>query len=214
MAHSLGNLVAWEALRIHKRDSGGKLINNIMSVEPALRWDAFEGENELVYGSSGDVPITYSTDELKQHSWRFWFNGAGNWAGDSANAFYHTFNANDYALDAMRLNDYVKRLGGHFGRTLTPGSYRRPSTLDDMPVLMESGSRFRDSLGLYDDSQLRLPAGTISLSLPGMVAPAANVDGTQTGWRDTAHSDFVDRGLPVVYPWYNRLFDAYPKNEE
>ena len=55
--------------------------------------------------------IEYSIDELKQHSWSFWFNQARHPAKDSlAGQVYHSYVPDDQAIEKwMRYNDNLKR---------------------------------------------------------------------------------------------------------
>lgn len=215
VAHSLGNLVAWETLRIHKRTSNSKLLNNITSVEPAIWWDAFEPQGPLTYNGAQDDFRTYTVDELKRNSWRFWFNGTGYWAGDAANDYFHCYNLGDFALNLEQINDMISREPMHYSRA-DGVWYRNPNNLYVKPVLMEVGQRFRDSSGLYYRDQLRKSAGTRDMS--GIVTTSADVSGVANGWRPTAHADFKDRELPRVYQWYGKLLGgskkAYPINKE
>jgi hypothetical protein len=86
MAHSLGNLVLWDALRIHARDrqagrTRGELVHNIVSIQAAIWEEAFEDEEALPYqqgaarytaAAAGDV-LNYTVHQQEEHSWRFWF---------------------------------------------------------------------------------------------------------------------------------------------
>ncbi len=135
MAHSLGNLVMYEALRIHEvmaTRAGSTLpdlARNMISVEAAVWQGAFAPEGPLG---------AYSLDELKRMSWRSWFvqvadeEGAGvtrvRKITDSltpGGMFINSFNQDDYTLAGrfpyggvnfpaggmMRSNDYRANSG-------------------------------------------------------------------------------------------------------
>jgi len=74
MGHSLGNGVCFDALRLEARlGAGAPLIRNMISLESATWPEAYEPEQPIEYLAPSD-PVAYSVDELKQHSWAFWFN--------------------------------------------------------------------------------------------------------------------------------------------
>jgi hypothetical protein len=100
MAHSLGNFVMWDAVRIHSRyiqdGTPGvpniKLVNSIISLEAAIWREAFEAQNirlpdgtivgnDLSYTTNAGLysallptdVTTYAVDDLQKMSWRSWF---------------------------------------------------------------------------------------------------------------------------------------------
>ncbi|MGC8553744.1 MAG: hypothetical protein ACP5O7_12915, partial [Phycisphaerae bacterium] len=157
MAHSLGNLVAMEALRYQANILPGvPLCHNYTTVEAAIWREAFEPQTRLHYdtklakrtdpwyvANSGFDKITYSVSRQRRMSWRFWFNQvsggrvltptsalSGNLISSYAFGQFGKYYRGDYALDyAMRLNDYL--LHGQFGNSYYRSSlsYRSNRTL-------------------------------------------------------------------------------------
>jgi hypothetical protein len=146
-AHSLGNLVMFESLRLQERwHPGAPLVNNAISIEAAVPQEAFEPCGNVVYrttnteyiavrpGEEDGDEITYVPAALTQMSWRFWFRqhyqvSLGVFRdGDVVSAvggqLYHTHNEFDHALSYwMRFNDYSRDLSlwcvGHYDRTIS-----------------------------------------------------------------------------------------------
>ncbi len=214
MAHSLGNLVAWEALRTHRIVGGGQpLCRTLLSVEAAVWRDCWEPHASWS-SAAPSVPATYSTDQLRQHSWRFWFTSPGNEA-TGALALGRAFNSyvdDDAALVvAMRLNDYVFRglspflvpRFWHFHRQKlykNPAQYRQQfassrSLASHMPALMQPNMRI-------------FPYGYVRLAQPVGAAPNASpvvddLNAKLVGWPKEKHSAFRDEWLPQMHQWYD-----------
>ncbi|MCH8541809.1 MAG: alpha/beta hydrolase [Opitutales bacterium] len=82
VAHSLGNLVMWEAMRLQRTTENSVLIRNMASVQAAIWREAFEERDDLTYVHNSSKysafrerdEISYTVDQQQQHSWRFWFN--------------------------------------------------------------------------------------------------------------------------------------------
>jgi hypothetical protein len=235
MAHSLGNMVMWDALRLNQYYNHNQLVNNVIGVEPAVWPEAFAEKKEEVYNSANDAPITYSVAALQQCSWKFWFRQSECDATQSIGGTYaHSFEPTDYALDAMQLADYL----AHFAWGLTDTSsdlahYNRSSTRNGRypenlacfgggtPTLMKHdernvkyGRRYDKFLTLpnflgysYRKRQLNQPAGCQALKMENvnMESQAA----AQNGWTPNAHSDFTDLGIYTIYGWYENFL--FPK---
>ncbi len=114
MAHSLGNLVMWDALRLQRRINGAKnIVNNAISVEAAIWEEAFWPEQNVIYLHESDPQdnILYSPDVLMRHSWTFWFrqkNAKGKELTVKdvlSGQIYHSYVALDSALNMMKVND-------------------------------------------------------------------------------------------------------------
>jgi hypothetical protein len=228
MAHSLGNLVMWDALRLYERDRIGEtLVRNVISLEAAIWSEAFEPESSLTYVAPSD-PITYEADDLKQHSWRFWFNQAGhNIKEVISGQIYHSYVPMDVVLTlAMRENDVVQRNNRHYYRfgSLGPnipcprrGVYRGPrntstscSLANEIPALLQPTKRTQ--FYMYQD--LNLPVGAT-------INPMAdhNFDATtpMVGWRETGilpepnnHCDYIVLPFPQIYNWWKVFLAGEP----
>jgi hypothetical protein len=211
MAHSLGNLVMWDALRINAHlNPGSQLVNNVLSSEAAIWPETFSPQAGLAYSAAdGDDPVSYSVGDLIQHSWSFWFRQAGDEAASSAAQVFHSYVVDDFALRTMRFNDKLKRgsigFGGieHYDRENVDSfpNDRSPETLHNTPTLMLSGERHL-TLGQYNHEDINLPLGTKASPI---VSSANNVRATDKGWRAEEHSDLKRLPLFVVFPWYDQL---------
>jgi hypothetical protein len=221
MAHSLGNLVTFDAMRLQARQGGGQLARNLIGFESATWPEAYQPEGSVSYTSPSDA-VTYTADQLKQHSWAFWFNQTNYPASASvAGNIYHSYLPGDPVLAGMQLNDYkwrgisiippLVRLW-HYDRGSVPGlptGYRspvgHPSLHSDIPTLMLSSNRHNP----YGPSDINLPVGTTANFMA-----SANYLATNGGWKAEsssvdlpAHSRYIGQSLPSIYKWY-RIFLA------
>lgn len=216
MAHSLGNLVMWEALRLHERLGRGPLARSIFMIEPAVWSEAFDPEAGVGYNGSGDDRAFYSTNQLRQQSWAFWFNQAGHDPRAALAGFvYHSYLPGDSALWAMRLNDFIWRKWSGAVSGLRPQRLwhyyrdrleRRPPVnrapvgdnrfYDRIPALLQIGHRTTD----YGVADLSPAAG----ELPHPMA-FANYRASQGGWTAGAHSDFKDLEFPRIWRWWDEF---------
>ncbi|MDD2230686.1 MAG: hypothetical protein PHY48_14970 [Candidatus Cloacimonetes bacterium] len=108
-AHSLGNNLVLDSMRIHQfLNPHQKFFNTFASVEAAV-W----GETFLPYESyvhTGPDPVIYTVDDLKMHSWAFWFNQPGQETRKAVNHYVHSWNSGDYAVDiGMTFDECYKR---------------------------------------------------------------------------------------------------------
>ena len=201
MAHSLGNQVMWDAMRLNTFTSDGPLFNNAVGVEAAIWAEAFSGESVLTYSPPSD-PITYTVDELKRMSWRSWFNQPGHDPRNSLTGkVFHSYNLEDSALVTwMRSSDYAARISkSHYNR-LVNDPYRGPSNLAAVHALMSADDRTLNEFGGYTYTQLNRPIGSRANPMADF-----NFDAASAGWRPTEHSDFKDRDYVFVYDWYKRF---------
>jgi probable HAF family extracellular repeat protein len=164
IAHSLGNLVMFDALRLQSRLVGAPLVQNVCSLQSATWPEAYELETTfasqqppgLTYVAPSDS-VTYSIDQLKRHSWAFWFGQAGAEVSRAVNGgVYHSYLDTDVVLSLMQYNDWWQRGWlqdwWHYNRNEVLGSpdhYRAPANdnsyhpdlANDMPTLMLPGHR-------------------------------------------------------------------------
>jgi alpha/beta hydrolase family protein DUF900 len=213
MAHSMGNLVAWDALRLYQRTYNDTAVMDILSIEAAVWLETFSSQAKLSYVAPDD-PIDYEVDDLKKHSWAFWFNQ--NISGVSKSArksltgkYYHSYNQLDLILKAMKIHDYLlhKRyyvddfglehvIRSHYKRVpFTSSTYRQPPYLTYVPALIKKGER-KDS---YSHDSLT-PAGTVSNSGYADIPVNASTE----GWDSTSHSDCKEKPLYKVSSWYTK----------
>ena len=206
MAHSLGNLVMWDMLRLNQWTSGNKLVKNILSTEPAVWIECFAAQTAVDYN-----PPRYEVDELKVHSWSFWFyqefNGASKAAKNSfSGRYFHSYNAKDDSLYKMQLNDitlhalrvlptfpYLQYEFTHYYRTPAFSEFRNPNNLYMIPALLFPRA---------------LPYGTSNVIPAGMVNNAGyannSINAFAEGWRETKHSDHKDQPLYKISTWYEK----------
>jgi hypothetical protein len=217
VAHSLGNLVVFDALRLHRRLGAGHLVRNAIGFESATWPEAYRKQKNHLLDPAKDDPILtnppgyehiYTVDQLKQQSWAFWFRQAGyEVPGSLAGAVYHSYLPDDRVLFWMRRNDYLQRSDTHYYRHLlerSPAVYRAPEGLnnlyDGIPTLM----RLRHRRIPYGWNRINLPVGTTNsvIAVSGM-----NYLATDGNWRPgsvagiASHSGYL-QWYPEIYKWY------------
>ena len=207
MAHSLGNLVMYEGLRLAELSAPAnrKLVNNVISVEAAIWKEAFEPETELTYPSDGYTRqsfldnTTYSIVEQKKSTWRFWFRQKDDSGQEHnlkrlvAGKLFNSFNPDDFALNfGMRANDHLMRSAGagHYWRSLAHANYR---TLSDSEFSNDSMERIaammRKRTLVYGYTDLNLPLGAVDTS-PGSINANSlftTVAAREYGWPEESH---------------------------
>jgi hypothetical protein len=216
VAHSLGNLVAWDALRIAQwRTAGTPIVNNFIGFEAAVWQEMLFPENSIEYAAASSPPQEYEKYEvpaLRRHSWAFWARQSGHQALTSiAGGFCHSYVPRDSALAWMRWGDWQAH-PHHYYRTGF-SSDRDMDSLNSIPALINDGMRhWNPDLPHVDEEDLHLPLGCVgSLHPPG--APSTNVPAMDRqnpfangwGWGETAHGDFREQPLFTIYPWYKHF---------
>jgi pimeloyl-ACP methyl ester carboxylesterase len=230
IAHSLGNLVVSDALRLNQLTPPlpeGPLIRNYITIEPAVWEEAYSPESNLEY-KAPSTPIIYDTTALKRHSWRSWFNQQRNDPRSSvAGKVYHSYYFWDRPLIGMQSIDFFVRgywpplihRRWHFDRDKVIDNlneFRGPEgsqALPSLPALMKRNSRKANYvLEASGMNALELPVGRIPNPWAHVKYPAAS-----GGWgahtTPTAHSDYREVPFPVIYGWYHQylyLFGAIP----
>jgi hypothetical protein len=143
VAHSLGNLVVWDALRVHAAESSGSLFGSLVSVEAAIPGEALWPYGPVTYcggmpddpqssdfeclctginplDASDNTDCTYSVDELECNSWSWWLNQPGQRAHDAVDWVVHSYAPSDGVLSGvMRLSDYaVRQIPSYYSDTI------------------------------------------------------------------------------------------------
>jgi len=201
---------------------GGRLARHMIKAEAAIWKEAFDPAEGMVYEAPDD-PATYppgggSEDDLRRHSWRFWFRQPDGSALDAFSGVINSFNQTDEALMRWkRRNDwtfrknpgdkhYYRRLVGlpPLGPIMSNPRWRTTADsvlyegnehqLDQEPALMRPGQRRSTFLGFfrilaYGRTDLNEPIGAV----PGPGAFSRMFDATDEeqgfGWRERRHSD-------------------------
>ncbi|MBI4377837.1 MAG: alpha/beta hydrolase [Nitrospinae bacterium] len=226
MAHSLGNLMVFDTLRLHKRLGTGELTRNVISLESATWPEAYQPEEKNVYERlPNSDAITYTLDQLKRHSWAFWFRQEGYESQGAINGkIYHSYLPDDPALAAMQFNDYKERgtsieeVGQHErsrewhywrDRLIRGGNYRAPEGSNNfynvIPTLMLPANRHVP----YGRTDLNLPVGT---QPNPMAEENNNYLASDGGWKPAgspidfdAHSRYLSERFPNIYKWYDEF---------
>ncbi len=249
MAHSLGNLVMWEALRQYAvRGNPQPAAGVTLSVEAAIWGEAFSQKpNEaLVYPDGKDLAgIVYEPEELARHSWAYLFNADG--MSKKSNKQYpvretpvvklavNCYTPCDEALKVMKWSDWFgkswdwfKRTsnGLHFDRELIkwePGMTREPERLANvLPALLKRNGRHpgktvRMQVNRRTMTRTVRGYGWTDLEDPVGMGESpffdANINGQKFGWAavncDDCHSDFLERELTVMHPWFEAIAKYY-----
>jgi hypothetical protein len=106
MAHSMGNVVAGEALRLAGTN---RLVNTYVAMQAAVASRAYDSNTparSIPYFLDSDTPDRYGN---------YWTNGAPSYFIGSAGAgvYVNFFNTNDYALDKWQINQNLKPDSGY-----------------------------------------------------------------------------------------------------
>ena len=110
VAHSMGNVVTGEALRLASQQGNGRLVNTYVASQAALPVHVYDGASTNLLDAMGPRGIAASTlgqfPQTPNTVYPDWLAGNGAAAGTRIN-FY---NVNDFALwrDAWQLNQYLK----------------------------------------------------------------------------------------------------------
>ena len=110
VAHSMGNVVTGEALRLASQQGSGRLVNTYVASQAALPVHLYDGSSTNLLDAMGPRGIAASTlgqfPQTPNTVYPDWLAGNGAAAGTRIN-FY---NVNDFALwrDAWQLNQYLK----------------------------------------------------------------------------------------------------------
>ena len=220
-AHSLGNLVMWDALRLFKHKYSGKAAKTAISIEAAVWQETFWDEADFTYNweeyifnelleiiNSSSGTSTYSIDDLTKNSWSFWFaqktvGGNSLIAKDAVDFTVNSYLPGDGALNYMVTNDNLLRPQSHFLRPLT--TYRTPASLYVMPRMLQKNvtvtHRFLPpGYWKVDSEDLTVTAGTVSTSYFGN-----NKNASSYGWRNIEHSDLKNLELYNIFGWYRAI---------
>jgi hypothetical protein len=228
IVHSLGNLVVFDALRLQRRDGGGPLVNNVASLESATWPECYLNETAVAAAGGltfGPDAITYPVNELKRHSWAFWFGQTGHEVpGALAGRIYHSFLDTDIVLVAMQYNDWLQRgrrqlRWWHYNRGSVPGvglGFRspagHPNFYNDIPTLMLPTRRHYRTGLLYLFS--RYPQDSLNEAVGAQQSPMATVNyqATAGDWLGPAgpfdfgsHSRYYEQSFPSIYSWYDEF---------
>ncbi len=231
MAHSLGALVMYDALRLYEatRTDSQPLVHNAIDFEAAVWREEFERLGTLDYRLEGgqysaetaDDEITYDTGQMRKQSWLGWFNQAEHSVNEVlTGGIYHSYVPQDRILETwMRANDHLHRgvLGYmlHYVRSKLEDRYRGPldsaglnSLAWRVPALMDVRKKSDFWPPHYGTEDVNLPRGCVeSTQLDAISTPA-----TTLNWREKAHSDWCDvvnhrdlkerQWFPKIYKWY------------
>ena len=220
-AHSLGNLVMWDALRLSKighPSVEGNLVKNVVSIEGAVWEEAFFPQEDIFYNAPDDE-ATYVVDHLKRHSWAFWFQQNNGNATHACTTFVNSRTGADDALIGMKQwNNFQNGITAYNRNNDAPFRTPHASSLPEMSPLMQHGHR-RTTIhyhydGTYTESvswtDLNNPIGlsnlhdTVSSWIPTL--HFKDCDATQLGWRNDEHSDIINREFFHIKPWFDDVF--------
>jgi hypothetical protein len=214
MAHSLGNLVMWDALRLYAKNyPNDKAVKNAVSVEAAVWSEAFNNEGSVEYTAVTDPghAITYTIDQLKTHSWAFWFKQAQHSAKSAVSTSINSYLNIDDALAIMKYSDWQTKDGGtftnnknHYNRAVVTAispTNRTPEKLaNSIPALLQSGKRKLN----YEIGDLNNPVG---MEYHGFFYRNFNAKSMKWGSdEDDCHSDMVTKKYYDLYPWFYAIW--------
>lgn len=195
----------WDALRLHKANGGGTLVTNAISIEGAVWEEAFFNEAPIAYTATTDPGhvITYTTDQLRRHSWAFWFQQSAHMATNAAGTFINSRTGADDALIIMK-EWSAASITSQYDRDNT-AAYRTPnaSSLPEFVALMKIEHRRPKEIGEFPSSYKDTLTDPIGLTyVPGSV----DCEAVSLGWRNTQHSDMKNNALYDICSWFNDVF--------
>jgi len=196
MAHSLGNLVMWDTLRLNSMSSSEKLVNNVISVEAAIWEEAFWDKGPLAYDNDWPYNVTYTEDDLRHNSWAFWLKNGQYNIKDSYGKYYHSYAYEDNALSTwMRYNSFLLHPSPFIRENpSSPSGYRDVETLNTLPGLLQKGHR----TPFYNYTDYNKPIGMEANAF----LTNTETDATLLGWEKTEHSAFLTFNFYAIYKWY------------
>ena len=226
-AHSLGNLVMWEAFRQHVVNAqNSRLVNSAISIQAAVWEETFWSQTPLTYqkqeydtmGIPNPETVTdcYNVDRLINNSWVFWFNQGINGMYAAKNAALKTINSRtgtDEYLDggtfvSMKGNDFYS-LKDYYDRM--EQSHRTHSTLPDKAAMFRPGEIVRKGLfGMtIPKSAFTDPLGIVdSTYFSDRIRADVNY-----GWIDGDHFQHTDAAFYNIYKWYSAAFKYLKQGE-
>ncbi|MDR0933248.1 MAG: hypothetical protein LBM70_09560, partial [Victivallales bacterium] len=146
--------------------------------------------------------ITYTEDQLKRHSWAFWFRQTDHNARTGVQRFINSRLIEDSALTWQKRGAAISTTSP-YNRDNT-ANYRTPAAnfLPEFVPLMRKGAR--STLGIITIDvylqRLNSPIGLTSVSEDILL-------NAQTfGWQRGEHSDMKDKPLYSIYPWFDKVF--------
>jgi hypothetical protein len=223
--HSLGNQMALDGLRLWQiANPGVKLVHTLSSIEAAIWSETFWPQSAVQYKSPPNDPtdaITYSVEDLKLHSWAFWFNQTGQSPLSAADMLVNSYNYDDYALWLMRFDECSIRNPGIIG---PPDRYNRKwlsvwgTEIGTNRAPYEALSSLGRDLSHTIPAMLRLdnryeyaPGGP-TIYIPSDLVPCqgqvtnacatANINANSFGWNQYSHGGFKggSEAMPVTLP--------------
>lgn len=214
MAHSLGNAVMWDALRVYSATRSGQAAKAAISVQGAVWEEAFYPESGITYGSPGDANyINYSIANLITHSWAFWFRQSGKSASSAVGVAYNSYNSADEALDMMIMSDWRLKdssidiptaLGdNHYNRAdvtaISPTNRTSDKLANTIPALL------RNRVSNYGENDLKRPIGlSNSSSMTGFTMINASWPADSEGGY---HSSLKNVPYYIIKNWYNNIYN-------
>ena len=222
LVHSLGNLVAWDALRLRSTMAPGAppIVRHIVSFQAAVWSDTFWDETNVMYEAGPWLTV----EELRLGAWTFWFNQAGHPAAASTERVVNSFVEDDSVLGWMRWNEIHALLQSspRLERCLQwplPSNQRvpvsdgldaddpgnRPDLAYEIPALLDRDSVPACSNIYVSEEALVPPLGQGPNPLETDYSFDAYVGGF--GWRYDKHNDYVERSLPEIWGWYAHLLN-------
>ncbi len=221
MAHSLGNAVMWDSLRVYSASHSGQAIKTAISAQGAVWDEAFFTQAPITCtGPNPADTITYSVQELITHSWAFWFRQSGKSASSAVGTAYNSYNSADEALDMMILSDYILKDSSidfptawgdnHYNRAdvtaISPTNRTSEKLANYIPALLRNRIPGSVLPGVgYQASDLRRPIGlSNSSSMTGFSSFEATwAQDAKNGY----HSSLKNVPLYDITGWYLIIAD-------
>jgi len=183
------------------------LVKNAISIEGAVWEEAFFQEVPIAYTAATDPghSITYTTDQLKRHSWSFWFQQSSHKATDVVGRFINSRTGADDALLIMKTWSATSTRSKYYRDNTT--DYRTPNTnsLPEIVALMRITQRRPRNLGELPTSYGNTLTHPMGLTV---VPSASDCDAVSLHWRNDQHSDMKNLPFYTIDDWFKNVFKA------
>lgn len=214
IAHSLGNLIMWDTLRIFAhRFPGKKAAFNTVSIEAAI-WEEAFADHSIISYTTYTPKTTYTTTGLEIFSWAFWFNQPECEATKAVQQRINCYVTDDSALSKMRWWDYNsnKQSPYHPDRTQLPNTPRNIEKLwDKIPALIRGTHNPLSSSNSKSLNDISRPLGQVSETQTYPIGFAGSrefiyINSVENlGWIARQHSSCNDLPYQSIYKWFDKV---------
>lgn len=213
MAHSLGNQVMWDILRIYAHEFPDTVaVQNTVSIEAAVWEEAFSDYGRIEYKTC-TPHLKYETTDLEKHSWAYWFNQPGHEATRAVSTRINSYLTSDKILALMRAADLGQKSKpyDYFRQRIDSTSRTMEKLWSIIPAMVRGECNPCPSgIGTSGPNDGSRPLGIVSDHKPFPNGFAGQLqftyfDAKFRGWRENNHHDCVDLPYQAIYDWFDKI---------